>query len=525
MLHIFIYIFFYIIFLSAIRTIILSHNIYMKYDGNLYKYLKEYLKLDETNIDYQKPPREVTYEMLKSSMGNSRDFKLKIKEIEKDKRNMVAEALWSPYAKIMFPPNNFGLYVEENGVKHMNFAIKITPHKEKKTTSLLRETLFSKPISPLQIKSKGNTRFSKPKTKRTQRTRLAGGKNKKSKKKYSRKQKGGVKFEGRTPLMRINYPNDDRSEALKLYNYPGTALYSMQIPDNNDRLALLQQFAYMMYHLEIDSIIDLHSCGTGLHPSGRYTGFEGCYELIDEDEKEKKELYINSERETWEFVKKLDRENINNDNIQFWDDREGVGIEDFTAGTLNGWFKLSEYPEINDPENNKLAIHCQSGFGRSGIVSLFYLLRDVFHQEYDIEKKYMGFGSSREMFDFLEEKLEEEYQKSEVFGQCSQLFSQRLFISRINYILLAIYTYTYNEITEPSFYLYLLPEEQLPIIHAMPDKELDFEESETLLHEQIFVPVLVNYEKIRSENGDRAIEALMRRNKFLLGQHERKDDE
>ena len=324
--------------------------------------------------------------------------------------------------------------------------------------------------------------------------------------------------------MQINYPNRNKSEALQLNNYPGTALYSMQIPDNNDRLALLQQFSYMMYNLEIDSIIDLHSCGTGLHPSGRYTGFEGCYELIDEHEKEKKEYYINSERETWEFLKKLDRENINNDNIQFWDDREGVGIEDFTAGTLNGWLKLSEYPEINDPENNKLVIHCQSGFGRSGIVSLFYLLRDVYNQEYNIEKKYMGFDSSREMFNFLEDKLEEEFQKSEVFGQCSQLFSQRLFISRINYILLAIYTYTYNEITE-QLYLYLLPEEQLPILYSMPDKEVTFEESEILLHQQIFVPVLVNYEKIRNENGDRAIEAHLRRNKFLLGQHERKDDE
>jgi hypothetical protein len=177
-------------------------------------------------------------------------------------------------------------------------------------------------------------------------------------------------------------------------------------------------------------------------------------------------------------------------------------------------------------ENNKLAIHCQSGFGRSGIVSLFYLLRDVYNQEYDIRKKYMGFGSSREMFNFLEDKLQEEYQKSEVFGQCSQLFSQRLFISRINYIILAIYTYTYNEITEPSFYLYLLPEEELPILYSMPDdKEVTFEESEILLHQQIFVPVLVDYEKIRRENGDRAIETLMRKNKFLLGQHERKDDE
>ena len=160
----------------------------MKYDGDLYKYLKDELNIDETNIDYKKPPKGVTYEMLKGSMGNSRDFQLKIKEIEKDKRNMVAEVLWSPYAKTMFPPNNFGLYVEKQGLKHMDFALKITPHKEKKTTSLLRETLFSKPITPLKINStKGKTRF----TKRTKITkRIAGGKNKKSKKKYSKKTKG-----------------------------------------------------------------------------------------------------------------------------------------------------------------------------------------------------------------------------------------------------------------------------------------------------------------------------------------------
>ena len=28
----------------------------MKYDGNLYKFIKDELKLDETKIDYQKPP-------------------------------------------------------------------------------------------------------------------------------------------------------------------------------------------------------------------------------------------------------------------------------------------------------------------------------------------------------------------------------------------------------------------------------------------------------------------------------------
>ena len=51
----------------------------MVYDGDLYKYLKEELKITEKNIDYRKPPPEVTYEMLKSSMGGtSRDFQLKI---------------------------------------------------------------------------------------------------------------------------------------------------------------------------------------------------------------------------------------------------------------------------------------------------------------------------------------------------------------------------------------------------------------------------------------------------------------
>ena len=512
----------------------MNHNNYMNKDF-LYNFIKDKLNINETNIDYQKPPKEVTYEMLKKSMGSSRDFQLKLKEIEKNEKNMVAESLWSPYAKIMFPPNNFGFYIEKKGLKHINFGIKITPHKEKKTTPLLNKTLFTEPITthkekkttPLLNKtlfSKLNTK-TKTKTKRT--NRIVGGKNRKTKKKYSKKQKGGVKLEGQTPLMRRNYPNNNEYEALQLYNHPGTALWSMQIPDNNYRLALFQQFAYMMYDLEIDSIIDLHSCGTGLHPSGIYPGFEGCYQITSEYENENKELYINSERETWEFLKKLDADNINNDNIQFWDDREGVGIEDFTAGTLNGWLKLSEYPEINDPEKNKLVIHCQSGFGRSGIVSLFYLLRDVYKQEYNIEQKYMGYGSSIEMFNFLEDKLQEQFQKSEVFDQCSLLFSQRLLISRINYILLAISTY--NEITDP-FYLYLLPEKELPI--QSPDESLNgdefiFEFEEELRHlirEEIFVPVLVNYEKIRRENEGITIETIMRSNNFLLEEHERRTD-
>ena len=519
----------------------MNHNNYMNKDF-LYNFIKDKLNINETNIYYQKPPKEVTYEMLKKSMGSSRDFQLKLKEIENNEKNeknekneenekyMVAKSLWSPYAKIMFPPNKFGLYIEKKGLKHINFGIKITPHKEKKITPVLNETLFSKPITtPLQVKS-NKTLFSKlnTKTKRTKRTnRIVGGKNRKTKKKYSKKQKGGVKLEGWTPLMGINYPNSNESEALQLYNHPGTALWSMQIPNNNYRLALFQQFAYMMYDLEIDSIIDLHSCGTGLHPSGRYPGFEGCYQITSEYENENKEFYINSERETWEFLKKLDADNINNDNIQFWDDREGVGIEDFTAGTLNGWLKLSEYPEINDPEKNKLVIHCQSGFGRSGIVSLFYLLRDVYNQEYNIKEEFMGFGSSFEMFNFLEDKLQEQFQKSEVFDQCSLLFSQRLLISRINYILLAISTY--NEITEP-FYLYLLPEKELPI--QSPDESLtgdefyyEFEdELRRLTRQEIFVPVFVNYEKIKRENGGITIETIMRRNNFLLEDHERRTD-
>ena len=268
----------------------------MVYDGDLYKYLKEELKITEKNIDYRKPPSEVTYEMLKSSMdGASIDFQLKIKAIEKDPKNMVAQALWSPYAKIMFPPNNYGLYVEKKGIKHMKFGIKITPVEdiaikpEEEEVLLLEEEKKNEPL-PL-FKPKKPKMYKQltggKKTKKFMKNKKAG---KKTKKRKGYK-KGGIKFDkdyqdymrGEWPIlfMKENYP--DPNGALRLYNPPGTALYCMQIPNNFYRIKLFQQFAYMMYDLEIDTIIDLHSCGTGLHPTGNYDGSEGCYPFTYEE--------------------------------------------------------------------------------------------------------------------------------------------------------------------------------------------------------------------------------------------------
>jgi hypothetical protein len=523
----------------------------MVYNGDLYKYLKEELKISEKNIDYRKPPLEVTYEMLKSSMGGtSRDFQLKIKGIEKDPKNMVAQALWSPYAKIMFPPNNFGLYVEKKGIKHMKFGIKITPVEEvvvKPEEVIVKpEEVIVKPEEEevlLLEEDKKNERLppfkpKKPKmykqltggkkTKKFIKNNKAGKKGKKTKKNKGYK-KGGIKFDkayqnymyGEWPIlfMKENYP--DPNGALRLYNPPGTALYCMQIPNNVYRIKLFQQFAFMMYDLEIDTIIDLHSCGTGLHPTGSYDGSEGCYIFTNEEEKMNKPLYINSERETWEFLKKMSRENINNKNIQFWNDLEGVGVEDFTAGTLNGWFKLSEYPQINDPNRNKLAIHCQSGYGRSGTVALFYLLRDVHRADFDIEKRFLGKGTSLNMFTYLESILEEKSQKREVFDNPS-LFYQRLFVSRINYILLAISNYYKKKV----FYLYLLPIQHLPA--KKTDKSFenfnyeDLEELKRLTKEELFIPVLIDCERI---NGKEEVEVYLRRNNFLIGEKERVDGE
>jgi hypothetical protein len=510
----------------------------MVYDGDLYKYLKEELKITEKNIDYRTPPPEVTYEMLKSSMGGtSRDFQLKIKAIEKDPKNMVAEALWSPYAKIMFPPNKFGLYVEKKGIKHMKFGIKITPAPAKLEPE--EEVLSEQEVLLLEEKKNEPLPLFKPKkprmykqltggkiTKKFMKNKKAGKKGRKTKRKGYKK--GGIKFdkdyqdemEGEWPIlfMKENYP--DPHGALRLYNPPGTSLYSMQIPNNNNRVRLFQQFAFMMYNKEIDTIIDLHSCGTGLHPTGRYPGSEGCFVFLDDEEKMNKALYINGERETWDFLKKMSSKNINNNNIQFWDDLEGVGVEDFTAGTLNGWFKLSEYPQINDPNRNKVAIHCQSGYGRSGTVALFYLLRDVFYGGYDIEKRFLGKGSSLTMFNYLEDILHEEFQKSEVFGNCARLFTQRLFLSRINYIILAISNYYKKKV----FYLYLLPRQELPTYS--PDKNIPFEELQEelqeLTKEEIFIPILVDYERI---NTEKEIEVYLRRNDFLIGKNERKSDD
>ena len=412
---------------------------------------------DYKNVDYINCPKEIKYDMLKNEFNNSIDFQCSMNNITNDdehntkKRNVA----WQIYSRIMFSKNvsDNPISIDITGFKTLSEdeTIKISEDDKTKAED---ELVYNENEKSITNSFVGGGRYnSKRNNKSINTTILQAKKNRSTCKNNSKKsinktiiQTGG----GNLILNEENYPSESY---LKLTTIPNTSMYVMQIPDNSNRFKLLQMYAYLRYDLNIKIIYDLHSCGTGLHPSITNKNnniFEGCAPK-DED--------IKCERETWEFLKKLNFYN-NNENMAFIDE---FGIKDFTGGTLISLTGLltSLHSRI-DPmhsDDSKFVIHCQSGHGRSLFVCL------LFHISCDFEvltnnastelvskakhcyliKPYMGFDNSKQMFNFLSKKLFIGYSfynniMEELFGTKS-MFNIRLLISRINLILASLYAH------------------------------------------------------------------------------------
>ena len=250
----------------------------------------------------------------------------------------------------------------------------------------------------------------------------------------NKKQKGGLVIQPPdTSLMGENYP---RPGALTLVQYNNSTLYGMQIPDNNDQLRLLQMYAYLMYTLEIKRIIDLHSCGTGLHPRPIYVGPGMSYEQCSKDGR------VNGERKAWEYLKTLEITNNNDPLVHFIDNLQGVGIVDMTAGTPEIWRRIdNHFPySILDPNGPKTVVHCQAGFGRTGSVFLYLICREHMNIAH-ISLELLGTGSSQELWNRLYNLLNQpelNHMQQELF-MIDTVDKQNLFLSRINLIMCTLY--------------------------------------------------------------------------------------
>jgi hypothetical protein len=379
---------------------------------DLYNFITQDLKLNANNINYYEAPSEVTYEMLENIFKDDLDYQYTLilnKSNGKQNIKKNVNFLWTPYAKIMFPKNNFGIYYDKNELEKIQqlrktdnkiFPIGVIETQNKSNIpELPNEQRLDIKYSKLFNKKKFNNIIFKNKIENYEnegigneeignhRLKTGGyvnlGKTNRSiklKRKLSKKkvQNGGVRLPN-LDIVPANYPNtldvNSRPRYQELYNFVDpvgntpTNMFGMSIPENNNRIQLLQQFGHLMYNREIKIIIDLHSCGTGLHPraGNRAAGnFEECNQTGD----------INCERETWEFLKKLHLANIVDPDIRFYNYAQNIGIEDMTSGTVLAWINLSRIDVNILPLNTKkFAIHCQAGFGRTGSVMLLYILK------------------------------------------------------------------------------------------------------------------------------------------------------
>jgi hypothetical protein len=216
----------------------------------------------------------------------------------------------------------------------------------------------------------------------------------------------------------------------------------MQIPNHDNQVQLLQMYAYLMYTHEIKRIIDLHSCGTGLHPRAWFIA-HGEYEQCSRDGR------VNGERKAWEYLKTLEITNNNDPEVCFIDNLEGVGIEDMTAGNINIWRQIDNYfpYDIVDPNGPKTVVHCQAGFGRTGSVFLYLIIRDIARIEHLLYRSYLGAAvyPAPSTGDALWNILFNYFNYPGLNNMRDELFNistqrkQQLFLKRFNLILCTIY--------------------------------------------------------------------------------------
>jgi hypothetical protein len=414
----------------------------MKETFNLYKYITTDLGINNSNIDYLKCPEKVTYEMLEKEFNGSLDFEFAINSFEPKNNTLKRNYAWYSYSRLMFPSVpitnslNFKKYREDENVNSRNQLLD-SSSSTNMNGGRRRGVHSSKNTQKNYIKKSTNKSTKKLSKKST-------------KKIYKKKQKGGLIIPMNTLFMLENYPRLGYSHFT---NIPGTSMHLMQIPDTNNRGNLFQMFAYLMYTHQIQIVYDLHSCGTGLHPRQQFIN-QGSFEQCSDDP-----LDRNCERETWEFLKKIDFANRNNPDIRFVDQ---YGIEDMTAGTIAAFNGLIRHPfAITDPAH-PFVIHCQAGYGRSGSICLLLLMKTYLDPQ-NLQRPFFGLANSSQMYADIGSRLNDpslSLVKNELF-KINTIRSARLFVSRINLMLVAMISL--NNLWNTPIYMYPLPDPLMPV--------------------------------------------------------------
>jgi hypothetical protein len=411
------------------------------------------------NIDKNKPPEHITFELLYKGIGedNNKQNDMNEPTITEEEKAKLRIQMWKIWYKIMKGYNSSYGKVSRlplsssgnrggGGKRKKNIKIDIESEKKAIKEFFIEKYSDNKELRENEIAYFNNTDLAKDFVE----TSLL----------HKEVVKGWADHTIRAKSIdsTIQYPNPDGY--AQLYQpIANLYMYGMQLPHQFDRKKLLNTIVYLLVKKNIYNFVDLHDCGGGTNKGHEYIRKGvGCnsYDRGAQLEMWNKAVFAlkNTLPQTLYY---------------------GIsGYKDMTPGTLGAWESIARINDIRHPSNS-VVIHCLGGAGRSGSVMLYLLLRDVFADTKSrLQNPHFGYASINEFRSVMINKFKNpsadentandiEYMKQELFGVHELAYASR-FRQRLN----RIFFFLARHFRVEHFYTYAIPTE---LVAILPDDE------------------------------------------------------
>ena len=253
---------------------------------------------------------------------------------------------------------------------------------------------------------------------------------------------------------------------------------------------MYRTMGYFMYGKGVNKWISLQACGdpatAGLHPHRSCLRKGDTTDCCQGDPTAALGSVLRNkaraENHTWRTLKNLTFGGVSNAgdaNIEMLD----ILMTDLTVGRISSWIRINALRNFWDPINSSV-FHCLAGWGRTGTVFLFYILRNELRQGNNysnLYKPWLGMASSIEIYDMLLGGLSNsilhhcchlshnavatepllhnrvtQFPLNHIYNEVMEISNRRgtrfcgnLLISRINTIIVMSWYYIYMEVVVP----------------------------------------------------------------------------
>jgi hypothetical protein len=420
------------------------------------------------NIDKNKPPEHITFELLLNEIGENKNKRNEIPIITEEEKAKVRIHMWKIWYKLMKGYSSYGKvsrlplssskllgsHTSSNGGggggkwKWKKKGTKIDIENEKAAIRKSFIDLYSnnKELQEDEIEYFDNTDLAKELVKTSLRQKeVVKGLNDDAIRMMSIRSE--IKYQNPDGFTRLYQPINN------------VYMYGMQLPHQFDREKLLNTMLYLLTKKNIYNFVDLHDCEGGTN-KGEYRILLGigcnAYDRGCQTEMWSKALLALPHIPPTLYY--------------------GIsGCKDMTPGTLGAWESIARIKDVTVP-SNCVVIHCLGGAGRTGSVMLYLLLRDVFPNDTirRLQHPHFGYASLNEFRNvmlgrFVNTSADEytagdiEYMKQEIFGVSKLAYASR-FRQRLN----RIFFFLARHFRVEQFYTYAIPTEPVAIL---PDDE------------------------------------------------------